>query len=94
MQSYLKKKLEEKIYEDRVLEKFTSAMKQEVSFDWVKCSCPLHCHVLIEQVLKSVCLIGIPWWCKRQNRTNAEQLRKQFLEKQKSQTVKVQLMET
>lgn len=29
----LDKKLEEKIYEDRVLEKLTSAMKQEVSFD-------------------------------------------------------------
>lgn len=71
----LEKKLEEKIHEDRIMEKLASAMKQEISFEWIKCSCPLHSNILIEKLLKSVCLIGIPWWCKRQNRINAEQLK-------------------
>lgn len=55
--------------------KLASAMKQEVSFEWIKFSSPLHCRILIEKVLKSIWLTGIVWWCKRQNRNNAEQLK-------------------
>ncbi|KAJ8913092.1 hypothetical protein NQ315_006594 [Exocentrus adspersus] len=41
-------------------------IKNVVNFSWF--SCELHCNTIIEGVIKAVCPIGIPWWCKRQNR--------------------------
>ncbi|KAJ8915349.1 hypothetical protein NQ315_008236 [Exocentrus adspersus] len=41
-------------------------IKNVVNFSWF--SCELHCNTIIEGVIKAVCRIGIPWWCKRQNR--------------------------
>jgi hypothetical protein len=46
----------------------TSAIKESVSFDWVRLiGCPLHHQRIEDEIVRSVTRISIPWWCKQEN---------------------------
>lgn len=65
--------LEKSWMESHISQIVDSNIKQVVSFSWL--SCLAHNTLIIDSIIKSVCKMGIPWWCKRQNRQQ-RQLRK------------------
>jgi len=56
-----------------VEEKMTVAIKETVDFGWIGSSgCSQHSHKIVDDIVRGITRIAIPWWCKRTNRSMNE----------------------
>jgi hypothetical protein len=56
-----------------VEEQVTVNIKQTIYFGWIESSgCSLHSQRIVDGIVRGVTRIGIPWWCKRTNRSMSE----------------------
>lgn len=56
-------------------------LKNNLSFDWLTCT--VHKDLICKSTIKSVCKIGIPWWCKRTNQVIKEEKKEKRANKRK-----------
>lgn len=64
----LENQLELHFHKEKILETITRVILSEVDFTWLTNHCNYHCYEIMKETAKSVCKIGIPWWCKIKNR--------------------------
>lgn len=53
-----------------VRESISSVIYKNIKFDWIECL--EHKNTVVKEIIASVCKIGIPWWCKKKNRSLKE----------------------
>jgi hypothetical protein len=52
-----------------VEEKITAAIKNTIDFGWIQSSgCSLYHQEIVDDIVRSITRISVPWWCKRRNR--------------------------
>lgn len=61
LESYLDKFASQK----GIMSKAQHHLMSNTNFDWLTCS--NHTSIIASLTIKSICRIGIPWWCRRQN---------------------------
>jgi len=60
----------------------TSAIKDSVSFDWIRLTgCPLHHQRIENEIVRSVTKVSIPWWCKWKNESVGEATRQKAVKR-------------
>lgn len=64
----LEETLEQHVSIDKVMETITNIILKKINFDWLNLHCDVHSLDVAKQIAKSVCKVGIPWWCKKKNR--------------------------
>lgn len=72
----LKCVISEVAYLDTVESCIASAIKERVSFHWIKLTgCPLYHQRIQDEIVRSVTRISIAWWCKRKKESLDEATR-------------------
>jgi len=69
-------------YLDTVKSCITSAIKESVSFDWIRLTgCPLNHQRIENEIGKNVTKISFPWWYKRKNESLGEATRQKAVKR-------------
>jgi len=72
----LKGMISEVAHLDTVKSCITSAIKESISFNWIRLTgCPLHHQRTEDEIVRIVTRISIPWWCKQKNESLGEATR-------------------
>jgi len=67
---------------DTVKSCITSAIKESISFDWIRLTgCPLHRQRIEDEIVRSVTKISISWWCKQKNESMGEATRQKAVKR-------------
>ena len=65
-----------------VEEKITVSIKETVDFGWIGSSgCSLHSQKIVDDIVRGVTRIAIPWWCKRKNTSLNEAKRQRAIKR-------------
>jgi len=68
--------ISEVAHTDTVESCITSAIKENISFDWITFTgCPLHHQRTDDEIVRSITRISIPCWCKQKNESLVEATR-------------------
>ena len=68
--SLLESKIGKVAHMGSVEEKMTVAIKDTVDFGWIGSSGSLqHSQKIVDDIVRGITRIAIPWWCKRTNRS-------------------------
>jgi len=60
----------------------TGAIKESVSFDWIRLTgFPLHHQTIEDEIVRSVTKISISWWCKQKNESMGEATRQKAVKR-------------